>query len=456
MGWKDAWDVVSNAYESGKEAVSNAYENAKEAVSDALENAKSSANDAWNYAQSTATSVKNSVNSAVNNAQQAIESAYSWSNNAYNDYVAPKVESLKKEWTDFCNNLTGIFTPSGELSKYFDNSMNFISSDVNVMENVMDTIKAWEEKMQIAEQKAIKLISEINIPVVNVTISEGIGIAQNKVQETQNNIQNWVDSQEKELNTSWNSLINNAIELFDKILEKNKGNETIHTEVAEEVLETANNQATGKKSVEEIAREIIAGKWGNGQERVDMLTAEGYDSQEIQAKVNEILGILKSPQQETTGATSTKENLGSLENITIRAANEVKDYVKHVTKNDSQVTGASKGEPTISKPEDVNLNETKSNVETTISIQNDPNSTSDSQSQLQGAMDVTLTAAAIAGVAIGIGAPVAIPIAAATVATMGAAGVKNSLDQIDAEKRVQDAKNVKNSTFSGMRWRKSF
>lgn len=43
---------------------------------------------------------------------------------------------------------------------------------------------------------------------------------------------------------------------------------------------------TPKKSVEQIADEVIAGQWGNGQERVDRLTAAGYDAQAVQDAVN--------------------------------------------------------------------------------------------------------------------------------------------------------------------------
>lgn len=46
---------------------------------------------------------------------------------------------------------------------------------------------------------------------------------------------------------------------------------------------------TAKKSVDEIAREVIAGKWGNGQDRVNRLKAAGYDPAEIQVKVNTFL-----------------------------------------------------------------------------------------------------------------------------------------------------------------------
>ena len=44
-----------------------------------------------------------------------------------------------------------------------------------------------------------------------------------------------------------------------------------------------------KKSVLEIANEVIAGKWGNGTERKDRLSKAGYNYKEIQQKVNELL-----------------------------------------------------------------------------------------------------------------------------------------------------------------------
>lgn len=46
----------------------------------------------------------------------------------------------------------------------------------------------------------------------------------------------------------------------------------------------------GSKTVEQLAREVIAGEWGDGQARVDALRKKGYDPQAVQARVNEILG----------------------------------------------------------------------------------------------------------------------------------------------------------------------
>lgn len=44
-----------------------------------------------------------------------------------------------------------------------------------------------------------------------------------------------------------------------------------------------------KKSIDTIAKEVIAGKWGNGDERKKKLTAAGYDYDAVQRKVNEML-----------------------------------------------------------------------------------------------------------------------------------------------------------------------
>ena len=44
-----------------------------------------------------------------------------------------------------------------------------------------------------------------------------------------------------------------------------------------------------KKSMEEIAKEVIRGEWGNGSDRKNRLQAAGYDYSEVQSKVNALL-----------------------------------------------------------------------------------------------------------------------------------------------------------------------
>lgn len=53
--------------------------------------------------------------------------------------------------------------------------------------------------------------------------------------------------------------------------------------------EKTTTKTTPKKSIEEVAREVIQGKWGNGEERKKKLKAAGYDPAEVQKVVNRLL-----------------------------------------------------------------------------------------------------------------------------------------------------------------------
>ena len=44
-----------------------------------------------------------------------------------------------------------------------------------------------------------------------------------------------------------------------------------------------------RKSVDEIAREVIHGDWGNGSDRKKRITSAGYDYSAVQKRVNELL-----------------------------------------------------------------------------------------------------------------------------------------------------------------------
>ena len=51
----------------------------------------------------------------------------------------------------------------------------------------------------------------------------------------------------------------------------------------------ADAAGSGAKTVAAVAKEVIAGAWGNGAERKERLTAAGYDYQAIQSQVNALL-----------------------------------------------------------------------------------------------------------------------------------------------------------------------
>ena len=67
---------------------------------------------------------------------------------------------------------------------------------------------------------------------------------------------------------------------------QSKVNELLGIKVAEKKEEAPVEE---KKTVEQIAREVIKGKWGNGGERKKRLEEAGYSYSEVQSKVNQIL-----------------------------------------------------------------------------------------------------------------------------------------------------------------------
>ena len=63
--------------------------------------------------------------------------------------------------------------------------------------------------------------------------------------------------------------------------------------IADSAPVTTTTPAT--KSVEEVAKEVIAGKYGNGEARKIALKNAGYDPSAVQAKVNELVNGSKTP-----------------------------------------------------------------------------------------------------------------------------------------------------------------
>ena len=64
-------------------------------------------------------------------------------------------------------------------------------------------------------------------------------------------------------------------------------------------ISTSEPDASGKKSISQIAKEVINGEWGNGDTRKKKLEAAGYNYDEVQKEVNKQLGVSTS-----TGSTS--------------------------------------------------------------------------------------------------------------------------------------------------------
>lgn len=61
------------------------------------------------------------------------------------------------------------------------------------------------------------------------------------------------------------------------------------------IVVSGNPRQNNNKSYEEIAKEVIDGLWGNGDERKSRIEAAGYNYAEVQSRVNAILGSYAKP-----------------------------------------------------------------------------------------------------------------------------------------------------------------
>lgn len=62
-----------------------------------------------------------------------------------------------------------------------------------------------------------------------------------------------------------------------------------HTAIVLTDGENVVKKGTTKKSITTIAKEVIAGKWGNGEDRKNSLIKAGYKYDDIQKEVNKLL-----------------------------------------------------------------------------------------------------------------------------------------------------------------------
>ncbi len=88
------------------------------------------------------------------------------------------------------------------------------------------------------------------------------------------------------------TFIRDNFRVFDSMEEGVKGYfEFIQLERYRNLQAKVNELVKGsnKKSVEAVAKEVLAGKWGNGEDRKKRLQAAGYDYRAVQRKVNELM-----------------------------------------------------------------------------------------------------------------------------------------------------------------------
>ena len=72
---------------------------------------------------------------------------------------------------------------------------------------------------------------------------------------------------------------------------------------------SSGSSSSGKKSISQVAKEVINGEWGNGDTRKKKLEAAGYDYDAVQKEVNKQLGVSTST---GGGNTSSKKKTVTL------------------------------------------------------------------------------------------------------------------------------------------------
>lgn len=60
--------------------------------------------------------------------------------------------------------------------------------------------------------------------------------------------------------------------------------------IVNQKLGVKSRQTANRKTVEQLAKEVWAGEWGSGQDRVNRLRTEGYDPNAVQKMVNKMYG----------------------------------------------------------------------------------------------------------------------------------------------------------------------
>lgn len=80
-----------------------------------------------------------------------------------------------------------------------------------------------------------------------------------------------------------------SLELAKKRADRSKGYKVFDSNGKQVYPKTETASDAKKKSVTTLAKEVIAGKWGVGEDRKKKLTAAGYDYATVQKKVNEML-----------------------------------------------------------------------------------------------------------------------------------------------------------------------
>lgn len=104
----------------------------------------------------------------------------------------------------------------------------------------------------------------------------------------------------------------------------------------------SSSNTPAKKSIEQLAQEVLAGDWGNGEDRKNRLVAEGYNYDVVQARVNELSGISskKSNEEIANEVLAGKWDNGSERKKKLQAAGYDYDAIQTIVNQKSGVNSS--------------------------------------------------------------------------------------------------------------------
>lgn len=126
------------------------------------------------------------------------------------------------------------------------------------------------------------------------------------------------------LNNKLTKAAKNATEFIDDLTEALGGTSARMKKEMEGAAETTEDAASSisqsAEEIEEAARKVIAGEFGNGEERRQQLEALGYSYEEVQNKVNELLDCDYRYEVQTKNTTEALKEAGKeTDNLTIKS-----------------------------------------------------------------------------------------------------------------------------------------
>lgn len=204
-------------------------------------------------------------------------------------------EQAKVMWTDLANTLFDVFAGGAEarndmLRETFDEAKNIVSTEV------------WDK---IADD--IPFTDTLRKSIIDTAKAHGIAI----------------DSASSE-EQAFNKLLSDGAVTIDMF------NEALNRTESSSFYVTSTISDTSKKleELEDVAKRVIRGDFGNGQKRVEALTKAGYNYNEVQSAVNKIL----------KGQSLTLENLTKTELKQIGYTDEEIDQLRQL-KETAEKTG---------------------------------------------------------------------------------------------------------------------